>query len=234
MYYSNNLNAPPVPPGQMIPPGPTAPPGPMAPTAPNAAYEEYIRILKKETDANIRILEDYLKGVNAANKEVNVFEAKKIIAERHAEKRKASYWFVSLNDRGEVILDKKNALIDLGSRSVTNMIRPHMRRIVRLDSDGDFCYRLDCLVDGKERRLYLEPSKITNKSYLEMKLSQIGAFIKGEGKKALPEIMALFIQEGGEDLIVSDSPGWYLDAENHLIFFGENDLTWKEVQKLCK
>lgn len=195
--------------------------------------------LKAEREATRRADASGGKKATAAistQKELDVFYNKRLISERFQEKKAASYNEIKVDEAGYVVVEKKNALVELGPAKATNMTEPHLLKVANASDRDQFCYVLLCKVNGEDQKIFINASKLTDRAYIGRKLASVGIVLYGKAKGLLPELFAFLISEmrDEDEVLVSELPGWFMSLKKRLGFAKEDDITWKKARALCR
>lgn len=197
------------------------------------AMQSNMRLQERFQEGGIKVAEKQAESNISASREISVYLEKKFINERCKAIKSREYEEIALDKEGKMIVIKKNSLVDVGPSMVSNMANPRLWVVRRCGNPDDYLYELRCDVNGAKKKIFMDPTRITDKNYVLRKLSSQGIQVYGKSKALIPEMFSYFVVNKCEDddYAVPDCPGWFLTLMDKLGFAKEGDLTWKKI--LC-
>lgn len=143
---------------------------------------------------------------------------------------------VQITAQGVPVIITKSIAYEASPRIFTNMIYPKVSVLWNMVNPSKEYLQLECAVEGIEKILYLDSSKILKGSYLREKLAGIGVYSEVSDKKTkeLMHKLLIILSSRGKTYLIPPHTGWVKRPDKQYIFVSKEDLTWENVIQLGK
>lgn len=196
------------------------------------------RVLQSSCESQIRISEHMVKTDYSEQKKVQSYERRLVLKEQADERKRSNFDEVLLDDNGEIFVKMGNLAIVTHPRHITNMRKPKVTVFHNVDPLVPPCYGIACIVDGKERYVFLDSSRIGTGRYLLRKFEAAGIYFIYKPKSGIPEIVhrlvCMLISNSNCECELPNTEGWYTDSEGESKMAKKGDFTWTKLMTLVK
>ncbi len=150
------------------------------------------------------------------------------------EKQRALAEMVKIDGEGRLTIVTENLSVAAIPRTFTNMQKPVLDELIRLSNPEEIIFRVQCTVGVKNTTVFLEQAKVGRPSYLTKKFMEHGITFYVPNSKMhyfTHQLFALLCQSDHDKRYLPDKPGWIKLSNKKWIFWKEDRLTWKALQK---
>lgn len=196
------------------------------------------RLIQSSFESQIRVSEHMAKTDYSEQKRLQSYQRRLELKEQADERKRSHFDDVFLDDSGEVLIETRNLAIITHPRHITNMREPKLTVFYNVDPLISPCYAIACVVDGKERHIFLDSTRIGVGRYLLRKFEAAGIYFMYKPKSGTPEIVhrlvCMLISNPSGECELPNTEGWYTDSEGEMKMAKEGDFTWKKLMTLVR
>lgn len=174
----------------------------------------------------------HAKAIVTENIRIQGLEARCLIKEAAAERRRGIYETLEIGSNGDIQEVTKNLAVPTIPRKVTNMRFPEVKVFIRQNKPQDQIVCLICEIEGRKAYIYLKKPQVGNANYLLRRLTAEGVILyksAPKAKKKLCDLLAGLISHA-EQVGVADCPGW-INENGQFRFVEEEELTWEVIEE---